>query len=227
MEIKALLFDKDGTLIDFAKTFAPATKMVIEDLSNGNVALATQLAHAADYNMQTNEFGKTSVIIAGSVEDIAKTWLPFVPIDLHDLTEKTDKLFLKYTTKTIYPFDFLIPTLEKLHARGIILGIATNDSQQGGETHMNAIGVRNFFTHIFGYDSGYGAKPSGGMIHAFADKIGLPVENIAMVGDSNHDMLAGKDAGAITIAVRSGSGGELAQADYMLNDIAEIISLIK
>ena len=228
MTIQALLFDKDGTLIDFESTFAPATKRVIADLAENDESKMNELAEVGGYDLNNERFNTNSVVIAGSVEDIAQTWLPVLDCSLDELIKNVDKLYLRYTTETIEPFDFLVPTLEELRKRNIILGVGTNDSQKGGETHMKAAGVTSYFASIFGYDSGYGAKPKGGMISAFAEQNNVDVKKVGMVGDSEHDMLAGKNAGAISIGVRSGTDSPaLAEnADYMLDSIADLPNLL-
>ncbi len=108
------------------------------------------------------------------------------------------------------------------------MGIATNDSHQGAQNHLGAIGVTSYFSHIFGYDSGYGAKPAAGMITAFAEKTGVDVTKIGMVGDSTHDMEAGRNAGAVTIAVRSGNDDPALgkDADHILDSIAGLPDLL-
>ena len=58
---------------------------------------------------------------------------------------------------------------------------------------------------IAGYDSGYGQKPSAGMLNAFSAETNIAAENIAMIGDSLHDMEMAKLAGAkLKIGVLNG-----------------------
>ncbi len=38
MPIRAILFDKDGTLIDFQRTWGPATHVVLSQLCDGDAA---------------------------------------------------------------------------------------------------------------------------------------------------------------------------------------------
>ena len=228
MTIQAILFDKDGTLIDFKATFEPATGKVIDDLAKGNDEIKVQLAKAAGYDLEAHNLAKVSVVIAGSVEDIARVWAPFVDMEIGLFIKEIDELFMKYTSETIAPFEYLMPTLKMLKMRGILLGIATNDSEKGGKKHIEAVGASKYFSHIIGYDSGYGGKPEPGMVSAFAEMIGVDVGRIAMVGDSSHDMEAGKKAGAVTIAVKSGGDDPklMENADYVLDSIADIPSLL-
>ena len=58
-----------------------------------------------------------------------------------------------------------------------------------------------FFKHIIGYDSGFGSKPDPDICLAFCSKSGLQPESVLMVGDSLHDMQAGRSAGMNTVGV--------------------------
>jgi phosphoglycolate phosphatase len=119
----------------------------------------------------------------------------------------------------------LTPFLEGLRARGLVLGVATNDSEAPARAHLAAAGVTEMFDFIAGYDSGHGAKPAAGQLLAFADAVDLPPAQIVMVGDSTHDLRAGRAAGMRTIGVLTGMARAQALAplaDVVLRDIGEI-----
>jgi phosphoglycolate phosphatase len=91
--------------------------------------------------------------------------------------------------------------------------------------HLDTAKVRHLFDFIAGFDSGYGAKPAPQPLLAFAAAMGLAPEQVVMVGDSTHDLIAGRAAGMKTIAVLTGMAGpaDLAPlADAVLPDIGHI-----
>ncbi|MEL7013970.1 MAG: HAD family hydrolase, partial [Pseudomonadota bacterium] len=105
------------------------------------------------------------------------------------------------------------------------IGLMTNDTEFAARAHLNEAGLTHFFDMIIGYDSGYGAKPSPDPLLAFAHETELRPERIAMVGDSTHDLIAGRAAGMQTIGVLTGgaSAATLAPyADVVLPDIGHI-----
>ena len=91
---------------------------------------------------------------------------------------------------------------------------------------MAALGVADLFDFIAGYDSGHGHKPGPGMPNAFAAHIGAQAAEVAMVGDSLHDLGAGRAAGcAYSVAVLTGVAGEAElapHADIVLPSIADL-----
>jgi phosphoglycolate phosphatase len=119
----------------------------------------------------------------------------------------------------------LRPLLEGLRAINIALGVATNDSEVPALAHLGAAGVTDLFDFIAGYDSGFGGKPAPGQLLAFAQAVDVSPEHCVMVGDSTHDLHAGRAAGMRTIAVLTGAATAQTLAplaDVVLRDIGEI-----
>jgi len=115
--------------------------------------------------------------------------------------------------------------LEGLRARGLVLGLATNDTEVPARAHLGGAGVLDLFAFVAGCDSGWGGKPAPGQLLAFSESVGLAPGRAVMVGDSRHDMEAGRAAGMATAAVLTGiaGAGELApHADVVLPDIGAL-----
>ncbi|MGI9364182.1 MAG: HAD family hydrolase [Rhizobiaceae bacterium] len=230
MTIKAILFDKDGTLIDFDATFAPATAKVLTALAGGDKVKRADMADAVDFDLEDATIRPGSVLIAGSLHNISTCLLPFADSqNLEELNDQVDRLYVKYSLESLEPFPFLSTTLIELQNLGLTLGIATNDSESAAIAHMDRLDQTRRFTYIAGFDSGYGEKPGPGMVRGFADALQLHVSQTAMVGDSPHDCNAGRQAGAVVVAVTS--GGSTAKdlrplCDHLIEDISHLPELI-
>jgi phosphoglycolate phosphatase len=119
----------------------------------------------------------------------------------------------------------LLPLLARLRSLGVRLGVATNASAAEAAAHLEGAGIGAAFDLVVGCDSGHGAKPDPGMCRAFATAIGVPPERIVMVGDSLHDLHAGRAAGMRVAAVLTGLAGadDLApHADVVLPHIGHL-----
>lgn len=224
--IKAILFDKDGTLLDFSATFGPATSKVLNALAHGDEAQIARMAQAVGFDLESETIAPASVLIAGSPFDIAIALLPKAPErEQKKLGERLDALYVEHTQFTLAPMAGLVETLDILIERGFVLGVATNDSEEGAHMHLEKLSITNRFNFIAGYDSGFGAKPEPGMVNAFAKHCGVQASEVAMVGDSAHDCLAGTKAGSLAIGVLSGGASteELTPcADHILNSIRDL-----
>ena len=105
------------------------------------------------------------------------------------------------------------------------MGLATNDTEIPARAHLERAGVLDLFDFVAGCDSGYGGKPAPGQLLAFAAKLGLVPGRVIMVGDSVHDLDAGRAAGMHAVAVLTGiaTKAELApHADVVLDDISQL-----
>jgi len=115
---------------------------------------------------------------------------------------------------------------DALDRAGVALGVATHDTEEQARVQLADVGALDRFAFIAGYDSGHGVKPGPGMLEAFCAATGLRAEDVAVVGDSLHDLHLGRRNGAgITIAVLTGPSGrdELApHADLVLDSIADL-----
>ena len=220
--IDGLLFDKDGTLFDFRVSWGRWAATFLQSIAR-DAAHAEAMARAIGYDIATNGFAPESVVIGATAKDIARALLPLLPGQDH--AALTDNINATASQAPMTPAVPLLPLLGGLKARGLRLGIATNDAETAARRHLAAHDVEQTFDFISGYDSGHGAKPGPGMCLAFLSRFDLDPRRTAMVGDSLHDLEAGRAAGMRRIAVLTGIAtyDDLApHADVVLPDIGAI-----
>ena len=222
-QIRGVLFDKDGTLFDFQQTWGAWAEGLYRDLAAGDAARAEALATVAGYDIAGQRFEPTSPVIAGTPEEIADLLLPYLPgSDRVALIGRMNTLAAAASMAEAVP---LAPLMHRLRGAGLVLGVATNDAEAPARAHLYAAGVDGLFDYVAGSDSGHGAKPGAGPLLAFARLMRLPPETVAMVGDSSHDLHAGRAAGMTCVAVLTGPAtrAELAPlADIVLPDIGHL-----
>ena len=221
--IGAFLFDKDGTLLDFQKTWGPWSAARVRDIAAAAGADAQALADHLGVDLARGAVAPYSVIVAGTLTEVAEAFAAFPGAGSpDDMAEILGSSALLTRPEPVCALD---PLFAELAAHGCRLGVATNDGEAIARSQMQALGVLPRLEFVAGFDSGWGGKPGPGMCTAFAAAMGLAPGRIAMVGDSLHDLEAGRAAGMVTIAVETGpaSAAELApHADHVLPSIADL-----
>ena len=206
--IQALLFDKDGTLIDFDLTWGRASYAVMRTMAQGDPARLAALVAINHYDVAQQRIRETSPLLAGSSALYGPLWAealdrPAGPA----LYGEMDRLFAQEGLANLTALPDVEATLRQWAGAGYRLGIATNDNERSARLQLDALGWSDLFSFIAGYDSGFGSKPDPGMVTAFADATGLEANQIAMIGDSHLDLFAAKAAGTLAVCVLTGPSG--------------------
>ncbi|MDO8881955.1 MAG: HAD family hydrolase [Pseudotabrizicola sp.] len=220
--IDGVIFDKDGTLFDFRRSWGEWAETLIRQIARDEDH-AAQLGQAIGYDLTTGTFAPDSPVIAATASDIAAALHPHLPGQ--SVVGVAALINAAAARAQMVPAVPLRPLLEILRAKGLRVGLATNDTEVPARAHLAAHGLTDLFDFIAGYDSGHGAKPGPGMCLAFARQTGLDPARVAMVGDSLHDLHAGRAAGMLCIAVLTGiaTQADLApHADVVLPDIGAL-----
>jgi phosphoglycolate phosphatase len=220
--INGVVFDKDGTLFDFRQSWGVWTAQLLQQLAHDQAHIDL-LAAAIGYYPERQDFHPDSPVIAATAEEISAALLPHLPG--HTQPELAARLNALAQHAVMAPAVPLRAVLGGLRDRGLKIGLATNDTEAPARAHLTAHGVLDLFDFVAGYDSGFGPKPGPGMCLAFARATGIDPASAVMVGDSTHDLIAGRAAGMRCVAVLTGiaKADELRpHADVVLPDIGEL-----
>jgi phosphoglycolate phosphatase len=221
---QGILFDKDGTLFDFHATWGAWAQGLLTELAAGDAARAVALGDAVGFDLATDggqgSFRPESPVIAGTPDQIAAILLRELPEwQAGPLVTLMNDRAARAPQAEAVP---LRPLLTLLRGLGLRLGVMTNDAEAPARAHLAAAGVSDLFDMVIGCDSGHGAKPDPAPLLAFAHAMALDPAAVVMVGDSRHDLHAGRAAGMATVGVLTGLAKtpDLAPlADAVLADI--------
>lgn len=227
--ISGILFDKDGTLLDYAKSWIPVNYELGRIAAAGDEDLARRLLLAGGMDPDTGHVTPDSLLAAGNTVEIAEGFVAAgAPFTVEALTELFDGLFANSAQLAVAVTD-LAAFFATMHARGYWLGVASSDNEASIRATAKRFGFDHYLQYVAGYDSGFGIKPEPGMVLGFCAATGLEPHQVAVVGDNNHDLHMGRNAGAgITVAVLTGTGSReslSAASDYCLNDITELVPI--
>lgn len=208
--IKAVIFDLDGTLIDSEKIVLGAYHHVLT-------------IHGEEYDEKTvrTYVGRT----------LEHSYAELVPS--HD-SKKLSIIHRDWQIKRKHLFqgyDGLEKLLKNLSNKGIKLGAYTSSSKLRTNAMFETIGINTYLDVVLCGDEVVNPKPHHEGVVTVAKKLNVKLEEVVMVGDAEHDILSGKNAGVITIGVTHGFGTkqslQKAGADYLVNNLNELQNLLQ
>lgn len=235
MKIKGILFDKDGTLVDFNRTWLQPYRRAAAYLQSrfGAAADADELLARGGFVAESNTWRPDSPLASGSNAGIFDCWSKVIGAPITGETLRAVEAILKLPADGYAPaVDDLAGLLVELRAcdgdgggddgdgddgdgdgdgdgnggGGIKFGLATMDIAANAERMLRAAGVAQLFDFVCGADSGYGVKPAPGMARAFCDTCNLAAAQVMVVGDSPKDLAMGENAGAaFSVGVLTGA----------------------
>ena len=214
--VRAVLFDLDGTLVDSAPDLGAAVdKMrIVRGLPSLPLAQYRPMAGAGARGLLGIAFGMT----------------PEHP----DFNAMREEFFLNYekslTANTpVFPE---VPELIKvLVARGLPWGVVTNKVSRFTTPLTRAVSLFATASTIISGDTTPYAKPHPQPLLEAAQRLGLSPACCIYVGDDQRDIVAGLAAGMATVAVTYGYLGQNADtrewgANATINSAGELLQLI-
>ncbi len=230
--IKGILFDKDGTLLDFNGSWLQPYLQVSEFIAArlGRPELSKSLMADGGFIAETRSWVADSLLASGSNQQILeflseRIGQPIVGENLHHIKQIFSHASSHYVPAIADMYGFL----SSLQARGVQLGLATMDDEQNAYSMLAKLQLTDLFDFVCGADSGYGVKPDPGMVYAFCQSCGLLPEQVIMVGDSPKDLNMGKNAGtACSVGVLTGAHDRVVLAqhgDYVFENISGLKQL--
>ncbi|WP_010478493.1 HAD family hydrolase [Thermococcus zilligii] len=163
--------------------------------------------------------------------ELPRSYVGQFGIDYLEFWKIVDEVNLRYRREMakmgrIKPFPD-VSALEELRKLGLRLAAVSNASQECTEFVLDLFNLRDNFEVVYGkdYSNLDGVKPSPYLVEKALKALNLKPEEALMVGDSIHDVLAGKRAGLKTVNVARFERVE--GADYYVKDLWELVELVR
>lgn len=218
----AVIFDKDGTLLDFHASWDAAIGAVLDALTGADTEARKAVANELGYDLANRRVLPGSPIIAESNEHIIGLAEPHVAHLVEgSLEDRFNELVGQVGVTMVSAAEGAQGLLMALAQSSRAVGLATNDGEGIARAQLDHLGWTGYFDAIVGYDSGFGAKPAPGMVVGCANLLQVDPTSSMMVGDSPHDLIAARDAGAMAVLV--GENAEaLPHADLQVASLSDL-----
>ncbi len=231
-KIKGILFDKDGVLVDFDKTWVSVLLALARQLANSDRHLEKILLRSAGYDSDKNEFLPGSVWGAGNTNDLVAIWKTHLSDHSQSqLTQHIDTNCLNVEPVALFDLNRLQNLFSWCRQQNMQLGIATNDVQLSAVNTMKQFGLHNDLSIIIGYDSVDNPKPAADPVLLFCEHCEVQSQEVLVVGDNVHDLQMA-NAGNVALKVGVLSGNSKYQdlkpyADVILENVLELPDLLR
>ncbi|HLR51631.1 MAG TPA: HAD family phosphatase [Candidatus Avamphibacillus sp.] len=233
-EIDGILFDKDGTIIDFMLWIHWAEEFIEligdqVDFSFDKDMLSQFLGYSHDSSWDpkgplaiSSEQDILTILSLGLYQQ-SIPWNQAYQIvnDAHQILEETFR-FKQY----IKPVNGLIHLLNQAKDHAIKMAVVTSDNYDKARKHLDALGIREYFSAIVGHDLVQRGKPYPEMVYLACEKMGVHPGKTIIFGDSNGDMTLGKNSGVLAgigiIPSPTSQNEHLKNADHIISDYCNI-----
>ncbi len=224
--MRAILFDKDGTILDFEATWGPLFRSLALDLAGGDADRAAAMLVAGGLDEETGRMRSGSVLGAGTTADIVRLWYPELAGEAFAaVAQRIDATFHAHGLRSSVPVAGAEEVLVELAAMDIAMGVATNDATEAAAAAIASLGLEAYLPYVFGYNSVPHPKPAPDIVLAFAAATGIDPSEIAVVGDNHFDMEMARAAGAgaaVGVLTGNSAASDLTLADVVLPSIREL-----
>ena len=223
----AILWDVDGTLLDFIASQRDALFHCFESFGFGKCTEEMHLRYSAINislweMLERGERTKAQILTERFRRFFAEVGLPV------DQAEAFNTEYEKRLPDTIRFFPHAIETLEALKGKVIQCSV-TNGTKSVQERKMNETPLGNLFDRLFISEAVGAEKPDPRFFDIVFQTLGnIPKDRILIVGDSlTSDILGGLRAGIHTCWYNPDAkkGREDIRPEYEIRDLAEVLSL--
>lgn len=208
----AVLFDLDGTLVD----------------SIG--LLVKSMEYAYEGRRRRPDVAEWIQLIGTPLDDMLGRWAEN-PEDVEVLRARYREHQIAKHDEMTTAYPGTVEAIRALHAAGHPLAVVTSKLEAGARRSLKFIGVESCFATVVGIDHTTKHKPDPAPVHHALAVLGVPPTHAVFVGDSTHDMRAGRAASVHTAAALWGpytrADLEPTQPDFWLQGMDEVPPLVR
>ena len=238
MKVKAIIFDKDGTLIDFDAFWVSLSRAALGEVlvkRNQSMDLLEEMLTA--FGVHDGVTDVNGVLCKGTYEEMARI--------VYDILVKHGETA---AFEVIYPMVIeaynqnfvngevkancadIRGCLEELKRRGMQLSIVTTDNRVLTLLCLEKLGIVDLFDEIYADDGRFAPKPCPDSAMDLMTKYSLKKDDVVMIGDTMTDVRFARNAGIRVVGMAKTRQNEEIlkdQADVLIRDIADLLSLME
>ena len=202
--IRLIIFDFDGTLGDSQKLITDTMLATIERL---NLPMRSREECARTIGLPLKEcFSSIIPMTDEQAEECAKVY--------------SEIFNVKNVPGVVKTFPGVVETLERLSSQGILMSIASSRSHRTLAKLMDELDLSKYITYLIAADDVVEKKPAAESVLKTLRHFNVEAHETLVVGDTEFDILMGRNAGTHTCGVTYGNGSkeslEAAKAEWIV-----------
>ena len=228
-----VIFDKDGTLLDFDQMWGGWALEIARRLEGASgkpmIDLLSKTWGFDPITQHVEPDGELAGKTLAYLHDLTLTTLHSAGFDGDAANRIVAAAWhLPDSMSLVRPIINLESLFIQLHSRNIKIAIATLDDRAPTQTTFTELGVLNYVDALVCADDGVELKPAPDMIFKVCHDLNLQPSQCAMIGDSVSDLQMGRNARVgMTVGVLTGLSDEKKlkpYADQIMTSIKELIA---
>lgn len=229
---QAIIFDKDGTLIDFGAMWGGWTVHLANQLQlTSGLDVRQSLYRTFGVDEATNKViagGKLASMPMSMLYELTVEVMQSAGLTVNEATTVVNQVWcIPDPVILAKPFTDLRALFCQLTEQGIKLAIATADNRIPTQAMVDAFDIGEFISCMVCADDGIPSKPAPDMVHSLCAQMNIKPKEVMVVGDTVSDLKMARAAGAgLAVGVLSGvsSAKDLVGiADVLLDSLDELI----
>jgi len=239
MKIKAIVFDKDGTLVDFETYWREvatyAAGIIFPELG---IEAPNIKEHLCEMGLSDDGVDISGALPRGDHALMATLIYEFAkrygsPCTFDEAVRAFARGYGKGAKEqgTVRSTAKRLPALiEKLKSLGVKTALITSDEASGAEVCLKRLGILSYFDTVLAYDGVTPAKPDPAFMNRFCLLHSVSPGEVIMVGDTETDMLFAKNSGAFALGLATSDKNKnillSAGADAVISDLWQIFDFL-
>ncbi|WP_372661554.1 HAD family hydrolase [Cohnella sp.] len=245
VSIKGILFDKDGTLLDFVSMWGSWSKHMLSAFSQRitNMQLTPPSHHElyslwgimVDHEEQVIDYDRNGPLAMGTIDELLAllagqgysagiSWAEAKKL-VYECKEIADKELERL--RPVQPLPGVRSFLEQCRKQGLLLAVVTADETDAAIHHLEWLNIREYFSEVIGTDQVERGKPFPDMVELACRRLSLDVSQVAVIGDTNGDMMMARAAGVklgigLTAINLKGNESLLLDADVRITSYGQL-----
>lgn len=219
--IKAVIFDLDNTLIDFMKMKMLSCDAAIVAMIGAGLDIERKKALKILFDL----YGKYSL----EEKTIFQKFLKKVSGKInYRILASGIVAYRKIRSGFLEPYPGTDYVLLKLKNNGVKVGVLTDAPKLKAWVRLASMSLSNFFDVVVTFEDSKKLKPSQKPFKVILNKLRIKPEECLMVGDRpERDLKGAKKLGIKTCFAKYGNPTGKAKADYTINDIRDLLKIVK